>query len=82
MKIVIDHDNCQHSGAFADRCLAPTIRNPLGHERFCMAQMEDDGQPEQTVVLIFDGQAHTLVLSSEEEQNAVASEGWSAFVAG
>lgn len=82
MKIVIDHDTCQHAGAFADRCLAATVRNPLGHERFCMAQMEDDGNPELTVVLIFGGQEHTLILADENEQNAVAFEGWSTFVAG
>lgn len=45
MKIVINHDNCQHAGAFADRCLAATIRNPLGHERYCAARVEDDGRP-------------------------------------
>lgn len=55
MKIVINHDNCQHTGAFADRCLAATIRNPLGHERYCAAEVIDDGQAALTVVLIFDG---------------------------
>jgi len=80
MKIVINHDNCQHANAFADRCLAATIRNPLGHERYCAAQVEDDGQPELTVVLIFDGQEHSLVLRDEAEREAVASEGWPAFL--
>lgn len=80
MKIIIDHDNCQHGGAFADRCLAATIRNPLGHERYCMAQLIDDGQPELTVVLIFGGQEYTLVLHNEAECEEVAAEGWPAFV--
>lgn len=82
MKIVINHDQCQHGGAFADRCLALTIRNPLGHERFCMAQMDEDGKSDLTVVLIFDGQEHTLVLHNENEQKAAAFEGWAAFVSG
>jgi hypothetical protein len=80
MKITIDHDSCHHGGAFADRCLAATIRYPLRHERFCMAQMEDDERNELTVVLIFDGQDHTLVLRDEAEQEAVALEGWTAFL--
>ena len=80
MKITVNHDNCQHGGAFADRCLAATIRNPLGHERYCQAQMEDDGRPELTIVLIFDGQDHTLVLQDEDERERVASEGWPAFL--
>ncbi len=80
MKIIINHDNCQHAGAFADRCLAATIRNPLGHERYCMAQVEDDGRLELTVVLIFDGQGHTLILSDEIERESIAAEGWPAFL--
>jgi hypothetical protein len=80
MRMVINHDNCQHGGAFADRCLAATVRYPLGHERYCTALLEDDGKPELTVTLVFDGREHTLVLSDEEEREIVASEGWTAFL--
>jgi hypothetical protein len=79
MRIVVDHDACMHGGTFADRCLAATIRNPLGHERYCTALIEDDGRPELTVTLTFDGQEHTLILRDEVEQEAVALEGWPAF---
>ena len=80
MRIVINHDNCNHADAFADRCLAMTIQHPLGHARYCLADVVDDGQPELTVVLIFEGQEHTLVLRDESEREAVASEGWPAFL--
>ena len=80
MKITINHDNCQHGGAFADRCLAATIRNPLGHERYCTAQLEEDGRNELTVVLVFDGQEHTLILHDQRERDIVAAEGWPAFL--
>ena len=80
MKITINHDTCQHGGDYADRCLAATIRNPLGHEHFCMAQMEDDGKPELTVSLIYNGETHTLVLHDQREVDIVASEGWPAFL--
>lgn len=80
MKITIDHDQCKHGGAFSDRCLAATIRYPLGHERYCMAGVEDDGREELTVVLKMDGQEFELILRDEAEQRTVALEGWTAFV--
>jgi len=79
MRVVINHDTCQHGGAFADRCLAATIRHPLGHERHCTAEAKEDGRPELTVVLIADGHAHTLVLRTPAEQEIAASEGWLAL---
>lgn len=72
MKILIDHDQCKHGGAFADRCLAATIRYPLGHERYRMAGVEDDGRDELTVVLRMDGQEYELILRDEAEQRAAA----------
>lgn len=82
MNIVIDHDNCRHGSAFADRCLAATILNPEGHERYCMAQVIEDGQDALTVVLITEGQRYTLVLRDRAEREAVASVGWPAFLFG
>jgi hypothetical protein len=82
MRIRIDHDQCQHGGDFADRCLAATLRNPLGHERYCSAHLEDDGKPELTVTLVFDGQEHTLILRDPRQVELVASEGWPAFLRG
>ncbi len=78
MRVVINHDQCQHSSAYADRCLSQTIRNPLGHQRFCGVELTDDGKPELTVVLIFDGEEHTLVLNDLNREQ-VASLGWAAF---
>ncbi len=54
--------------------------NPLGHERYCMAQLEDDGKSELTVTLIYGGDDHTLVFHNEAEQRAAAMEGWLAFI--
>ncbi len=80
MIIVIDHDACKHGGAFADRCLMATLLHPLGHERSCLAEVVDDGRPELTVTLRFDGEEHRLVLKDPQEVRAVALEGWTAFV--
>ncbi len=80
MRIVIDHDRCEHGGHFADRCLAATILHPLGHERYCLAEVEDDGRPELTVTLRMEGKEYTVILKDPEEARAVALEGWAAFV--
>jgi len=79
VKVIINHDTCQHGGAFADRCLAATIRNPLGHERYCTAEVDDDGRPELTICLIIDGQAHILILHTPAECMTAAADGWLAF---
>ena len=79
MKVTINHNNCEHGEYYADHCLAATIRNPLGHERYCMAQMEEDGKPDLTVTLIEGNEERTIVLHSQAEQDAAASEGWMAF---
>jgi hypothetical protein len=80
MRIVINHDECRHGGAFADRCLAATLQHPLGHERYCTAQVEQDGQPELTVTLVMGGQWHTRTFRDQFERDTAAAEGWPAFV--
>jgi hypothetical protein len=72
MRIIIDHDKCLHGGFFAEKCLAETLRNPLGHERSCMAAIEEDGKPEVTVILIEDGKKQTIILHNEDEQQAAS----------
>jgi hypothetical protein len=59
MRFVINHDECRHGGAFADRCLASTLEHPLGRERYCTGAVEQDGRPELTVTLVMGGQRHT-----------------------
>jgi hypothetical protein len=80
MRIVINHDNCRHGGAFADKCLAATLHHPLGHERFCTAEVQDDGKPEVTVTLIMDGRSYTQTFWTRAEREAAAAQGWPAFV--
>lgn len=81
MRIIINHDQCEHGGWFSDSCLAATLRNPLGHEHFCSSQaVENDGQAELTVSLIMYGHRYTLILHDEAEIEAVASEGCEAFL--
>jgi len=80
MKTLINHDACQHSGEFADRCLAASLRNPYARERFCLARIEDDGRPEVSVDLVLDGKTYTRVFRSERDRQIAADQGWEAFV--
>jgi hypothetical protein len=45
-----------------------------------MAEVDDDSRPELTVVLLFEGRAHTLVLHDQTERETVAAIGWQAFL--
>jgi hypothetical protein len=80
MRVVINHDRCVHADAFATRCLATMIQNPLGQEHYCLAGVVDDGRPELTLILIFEGKRYTKVLHTQAERDNVAAEGWPAFV--
>ena len=80
MRILVNHDACQHAGEYSDRCLSATVRNPWGHEAFCMAQVEEDGREELTVVLTSGGQSVTRVFRTQAEREIAAAEGWLAFV--
>ena len=75
MRLVINHDACQHSGEFADRCLAASLRNPYGHERYCGAEIVVDGKAE-----VMDGRAYQRIFQTEAEREVAADRGWPAFV--
>ena len=79
MKVIINHDNCQHADSYSERCLMNTIMNPEGHEPFCTVERVDDGQKALTVVLIQDGKTYTRVLHTRLEQEVAATEGWPGF---
>lgn len=80
MLLVLDHDQCKHASAYADRCLFNTLRFPQGHERYCMAEYVEDGQAAITVVLREGGREKTRVFESEEELRSAAPEGALAFL--
>ena len=76
MKITINHNNCQHSSAYAERSIAAALRNPTSHMRACMSQMEDDGTPDITVILIESGARRELVLHNRTEAEQALLEDW------
>jgi len=79
MKITIDRTHCNLCQSFCDRHVARLINAPLGVDRPCIQSLEDDGQPELTLV-IQDG-THLATLKLTEQDRAVFGlEGLSPFL--
>jgi hypothetical protein len=79
MRVKINRDVCPAHLAFCERCLGQFLKYPMGYERRCFEEMEDDGQDVLTIELHTGG--HDVVLTLDEEQRClVAGEGWANFV--
>ncbi len=79
MRVKINRNVCDAQLAFCEQCLGKFLREPMGYERHCFEELEDDGQEALTIELISNDHTTTLVLNPEERQRA-AIEGWSFFV--
>ena len=79
MKVTIDRTHCHICESYRDRHVARLISAPLGVDRPCIQALEDDGQPELTLV-IQDG-AHQATLKLTEQDRAIMGlEGLSPFL--
>ena len=79
MRVKIDRDVCPAHLAFCEQCLGKFLREPLGYERRCFLELEDDKSDILTVEL--HSGTHDVVLELDEEQRLLAAgEGWSHFV--
>lgn len=79
MKIYLDRSLCNDSLSTCERRMARLIRFPLGEDRPCITAIEDDGQPELTLVMKSDGREATIVLDRAHRELA-GVEGFSAFL--
>jgi hypothetical protein len=79
MRVKINRNLCSAHLAFCERCLGQFLKYPLGYERRCFEELEDDGSDLLTIELHTDDQDITLVLD-EAQRQMVAGEGWTAFV--
>ena len=79
MKITIDRTHCDLCQSFCDRHSARLISVPLGVDRPCIQALEDDGQPELTLV-IRDGTNFATLKLSEQDRAVMALEGLSPFL--
>lgn len=79
MRVKINRDMCDAHLAFCERCLGRFLQYPMGYERRCFEELEDDGQDDLTIELHSAGHDATLILD-EDERRILASEGWAYFV--
>lgn len=79
MRVKINRNVCPAPLSFCERCLGRFLEFPLGYERRCFEEMEDDGKEELTLEVHSGDHNVTLVLN-EEERMMLAGEGWAYFV--
>lgn len=78
MRVKINRDVCPAHLAFCELCLGKFLHEPLGYERRCFEELEDDGEELLTIEL--HSGRHDLVLKLTPEERAMAAgEGWSYF---
>lgn len=79
MRVKINRDVCNANLAFCERCLGQFLKHPMGYERLCFEEIEEDGSDLLTIELHSGG--HDVVLTlDEEERKLMAGEGWAYFV--
>ncbi|MEP7356487.1 MAG: hypothetical protein ABI847_04560 [Anaerolineales bacterium] len=79
MKLVIDRTHCELCQSFCDRHVAKLIRFPEHEDRPCIKSLEDDGQPELTLV-IEDGPHKATLHLTAFGQEVLGLEGVSAYL--
>lgn len=79
MRVKINRDTCDAHLAFCERCLGQFLKYPMGYERRCFEELEDDGSDILTIELHMNDQDITLELD-EEQRKLMAGEGWAYFV--
>lgn len=76
MRIVMDRSYCDASLPFCARCSATYFQKPLGTDRPCIVEIDDDGNDELLhFVLLTDGRTVEFDLT-EDIQEGLSSEGW------
>ena len=79
MRVKINRNVCPAHLAFCERCLGQFLKHPMGYDRRCFDEMEDDGSDLLTLD-IQTGEHELTVELNEEERRLVAGEGWAYFV--
>jgi hypothetical protein len=79
MRVKIDRGLCPAHLAFCEQCLGKFLREPLGYERRCFLEFDDNDPETLTVDLQTDG--HEVHLSlNEDQRRMLAGEGWSTLL--
>ena len=79
MYIKINRNVCDHQLAICERCLGKFLANPMGYERQCFEEIQEDGSDLLTIDLHTGDHDVRLVLD-EAQRKMMAGEGWAKFV--
>lgn len=79
MRVKINRDVCPAHLAFCERCLGQFLKYPMGYERRCFEELEDDGNDLLTIEL-HSGDYDVVLHLDEVERKLMAGEGWARFV--
>jgi hypothetical protein len=79
MRVKVNRDLCQKGLALCERCLGQFLKYPMGYERICFTELEDDGSDLLTIEL-HSGNNDTVLVLDEEQRQLLAGEGWANFV--
>lgn len=79
MRVKINRNVCPAHLAFCERCLGRFLLYPMGYERRCFEELEDDGKEDLTLELKSGDNEIVLVLD-EAQRKEMAGEGWAYFV--
>jgi len=79
MKVKINRDVCPAHLAFCERCFGQFLKFPMGYERRCFEEIEDDGQDLLTIEM-HSGDHNVVLKLDDVQRKMVANEGWAYFV--
>lgn len=79
MRVKLDRNTCPATLSFCERCFGRFLEYPMGYERRCFEEIEDDGSEVLTIQMQSGG--HNVVIHLDEEERKIAArEGWAYFV--
>src|SRR5262245_19826892 len=79
MRVKINRDLCMAGLSYCERCLGRFLLYPMGYERRCFEDIQDDGKDELTIEL-HSGDNDVILVLDEEQRKMLAGEGWASFV--
>ena len=79
MRVKINRNLCPAQLAICERCLGQFLEYPLGYERRCFEEIEDDDSVLLTLDMHSNEHDITVVLN-EEQRQILAGEGWATFM--
>ena len=79
MRVKINRDVCPAHLSFCEQCLGKFLKEPMGYERRCFMEFEDDN-PDLLTVELHSGDHDVTLHLTEADRKFIGGEGWDHFV--